>query len=71
MSVDCRDVDQVTGNVTNEREREKIYIRGFCVDEVGVLCAIDRFPFTGRENKSSGPFFAVMSGEQVLGFKTV
>ena len=23
-----------------------------------------RFPFAGRENKSSGPFFAVMSGEQ-------
>ena len=28
-----------------------------------------RFPFTGRENKSSGPFLAVVLGEQVLGAK--
>jgi len=30
-----------------------------------------RVPFANQENKSSGLFFAVMTREQVLGFKTV
>jgi len=38
----------------------KIYVR---------LCVWGRFLFTGRANKSSGPFFAVMSRQQVVGAK--
>ena len=43
-----------------------------------LVCGGGRFPPADRENKSSGPFYAVMSGEQVLriqncaaGFKLV
>ena len=37
-----------------------------CVVNIELVRIGGRFPPTGRENKSSGPFLAVMSGEQVL-----